>query len=47
MNNSLIRLLFFFVLSGYIFTAKNLKAIVPYYFFPETKNLKKESISIG
>ena len=47
MNNSLIRLLFFFVLSGYIFTAKNLKAIVPYYFFPETKNLKQESISIG
>ena len=47
MNNSLIRLLFFFVLSGYIFTAKNLQAIVPYYFFPETKNLKRESISIG
>ena len=47
MNNSLIRLLFFVVLSGYFFTAKNLKAIVPYYFFPETKNLKQESISIG
>ena len=47
MINSLIRLLFFFVLSGYIFTAKNLKAIVPFYFFPETKNLKQESISIG
>ena len=47
MNNSLIRLLFFFVLSGYILTAKNLKAIVPYYFFPETKNLKQESISIA
>ncbi len=47
MNNTSIRLLFFFVLSGYIFNANNLKAIVPYYFFPETKNLKQESISIG
>ena len=47
MNKSIIRLLFFFVLSGYIFTAKNLKALVPYYFFPETKNLQRESISIG
>ena len=47
MNKSIIRLLFFFVLSVYIFTTKNLKALVPYYFFPETKNLKRESISIG
>ena len=47
MKKSLIRLVFFFVLGGYIFNAKNLKALVPYYFFPETKNLKQESLSIG
>ena len=47
MKKSLIRLLFFLILSSYIFTTKNLKALVPYYFFPETKNLKQESLSIG
>ena len=47
MKRSLIRLLFFFVVSSSIFTAENLKALVPYYFFPETKNLKRDSISIG
>ena len=47
MKNTLIKLLFFFVLSGYIFTAKSIKALVPYYFFPEAKDLKRESLSIG
>ena len=47
MHNYLIKLLLFFILGGYVFSAKNLKAIVPYYFFPETNNLKQESISIG
>ena len=47
MKKSLTKLLFFFVLSGYIFTTENLKALVPYYFFPETKNLERDSISIG
>ena len=47
MKQSLINLIFFFVLTGYFFTAKNLNALVPYYFFPEAKNLKQESLSIG
>ena len=47
MKNSLIKLLFFSIISGHIFNIENLNALVPYYFFPETKNLKKESLSIG
>ena len=47
MKKSLIRLLFFFLVSGYLFTADNLKALVPYYFFPETNNLKRDGLSIG
>ena len=47
MKKSLIKLLFSCVLGGYIFNAENLKALVPYYFFPEIKNLERDSVSIG
>tara|TARA_Y100000746_G_scaffold216630_1_gene211724 strand:+ start:384 stop:1238 length:855 start_codon:yes stop_codon:yes gene_type:complete len=47
MNKSLIRLLFFSIISSHIFIAEGLKAVIPYYYFPETYNLKKESLSIG
>ena len=47
MNKSIIKLSFVLVLGGYIFTAENLKALVPYYFLPERKNLEQESLSIG
>ena len=47
MKNSLVKLLFFSILGGYIFNTQNLRALVPYYYLPETKILKQESISIG
>ena len=47
MKNSLIKLLFFSIISGHIFNTQNLKAIVPYYYLPETENLKQEALSIG
>ncbi len=47
MKNSLIKLLFFSILGVNIFYMQNLKAFVPYYYFPEKKQLKKEALSIG
>ena len=47
MKKYLVRLLFLTIISGYVFNIKHLKAIVPYYYFPETKNLKQEALSIG
>ena len=47
MKKALIRLLFFSIISGYIFNTQNLRALVPYYYFPETKDLKKEALAIG
>ena len=47
MKKSLIRLLFFSIISSNIFVTQNLRAIVPYYFLPGTNNLKQQSISIG
>ena len=47
MKKSLIKLLFLSIISGNILNATNLKSFVPYYYLPETKNLKEESLSIG
>ncbi len=47
MKKSLTKLLFFSIISLHFISVENLKALVPYYYFPETKNLKKESLSIG
>ena len=47
MKKYLIRILFVAIMSGQIFNTQNLKAIIPYYYFPETKNLKQEALSIG
>ena len=47
MKKSLIKLLFFSIISNFIFCADTLKALVPYYYFPETKNLKGQGLSIG
>ena len=47
MKKSLIKLLFFSLISIYIFNTQNSRALVPYYYFPETKNLKEEALSIG
>ena len=47
MRKSLIRLLLFSIIIGNLFNTQVLKALVPYYFLPGTKNLKQESLSIG
>ncbi len=47
MKKSIVKLLFFSIISGHIFNMHNLKAIVPHYYFPETKFLKQEALSIG
>ena len=47
MKKSLIKLLFFSIISGHVVNTHYLKAIVPYYYFPETKNIKQEALSIG
>ena len=47
MKKILIKLLSLTLISGSFFHMGNLKALIPYYYFPSTKNLKKESLSIG
>ena len=47
MKKTLMKILFFAIISGFIFNTQNLKAIVPYYYFPETQKLKDEALSIG
>ena len=47
MKKSLIRLLFFSIISGHIFNTQSLRALVPFYYFPGTRNLKQEALSIG
>ena len=47
MRLPIIKLLFFSVISGHIFYTQSLKALVPFYYFPEAKNLKQEALSIG
>ena len=47
MKKSIVKLLFFSIISGHVFNTHNLKAIVPNYYLPETKFLKKEALSIG
>lgn len=47
MKKSLLKILFFSIISSHIFVAESLKALIPFYYFPETKSLQKESLSIG
>ena len=47
MKKPLITLLFFSIVSGYLFKTQNLKALVPYYYLPESENLKQEALSLG
>ena len=47
MKKSLFKILFFSIIGINIFIAENLKALIPYYYFPETKSLQKEGLSIG
>ena len=47
MKKSVLKILSFSIIFSHIFIPENLKALIPYYYFPENKNLKQESILIG
>ncbi len=47
MKKSILKIIFFSILTSHIFIAKSLEALIPYYYFPETKSLQKKSLSIG
>ena len=47
MNKFIGRLLLFSIIIGYTFSSNSLKALIPSYYEPTTKNLKKESFSIA
>jgi len=47
MKNSLLKILCFSIIGSHIFIAESLKALIPYYYFPETKSLQKQGLSIG
>ena len=47
MKKSVFKILFVSIFFSYIFIAKSLKAVIPFYYLPETKSLEKQSLSIG
>ena len=47
MNKTISKLLLLSIISGQLFITKSLKAVIPYYYLPDSNNLKKESLSIG
>ena len=47
MKKSILKIIFFSIISSHIFISGSLKAVIPYYYFPETKSLQKEGLSIG
>ena len=47
MKKSLLKILFFSIISSHVFIAESLKALIPYYYLPETKSLEKQGLSIG
>ena len=47
MRSLIIKILLISVFCNYIFKAKPIYAIVPYYYMPTIKNLENESLSIG
>ena len=47
MNKFIGRLLLFSIINGYICSADSLKAFIPSYYQPTTKNLKKEGFLIA
>ena len=47
MKKSLLKILFFSIISSHVFIAESLKALIPYYYLPETKSLQKQGLSIG
>ena len=47
MKKKLLKIIFFSVISSHIFVAESLKALIPYYYLPNTKSLQEKSLSIG
>ena len=47
MKKPLLKILFFLIISSHVFIAESLKALIPYYYLPETKSLQKQGLSIG
>ena len=47
MKKSLLKILFFSIISSHIFIAESLRALIPYYYLPETKSMQKKALSIG
>ena len=47
MKKFLLNFLCFLFIFNYIFKTEQVKALVPYYYLPTTKNLEKQSLSIG
>ena len=47
MKKSFLKILFFSIISSHVFIAESLKALIPYYYLPETKSLQKQGLSIG
>ena len=47
MKTSLLKILFFSIIGSHVFIAESLKALIPYYYLPETKSLEKQGLSIG
>ena len=47
MRKSFKRLLLFSLIAGLTFYTQNLKALVPLYYFPETKKIKQDALFIG
>ena len=47
MKKTFLKILFFSIISSHVFIAESLKALIPYYYLPETKSLQEQGLSIG
>ena len=47
MKRFFIKIICFYIVSNNFFLIEKVKSIVPFYYFPTTKNLQKEGLSIG
>ncbi len=47
MKKSLLKILFFLIIVSHFFIPETLKALIPYYYFPETGSFQKKGLSIG
>ena len=47
MKKYLLKISFFTIIISHIFIGESLKALIPYYYLPETKILEKEGLSMG